>query len=241
MSVASISVDSIAENMREAVTYFANLLTGLAEGHILGLTCFGSVVGGPFDPDRQTARSALVLDEIDLEALRRIAENGLDLGKRKLAAPLIMTPDYLEQSRDTFPLELLEMQQKRTTVLGEDHFADLTFEDEHIRLQCERELKAVLLGMRQGLLAAAGRQQFIHQLELDVMPTLVRTLRGMLWLKGVREAKPAAEVLTEAEKLLDKPLDALRAGLVTTSDHGWNEFDQLYRAVAMLGEVANAW
>ena len=67
-----------------------------------------------------------------------------------------MTPAYLSGSVDSFPLELLEIQQRRAVLWGDDYFADLKLDQADVRLQCERELKRILLGMRQGLLASGG-------------------------------------------------------------------------------------
>ena len=171
----------------------------------------------------------------------RIALQGVKFGKAGITAPLIMTPDYIKTSLDTFPLELIEIGQHHLTIFGDDYFNDLNFEDKHVRLQCERELKTILIGLRQGLLAAAGREKFIGALEVDIGEALLRTLRGMLWLKGDRAAKPSAEVLAEVEKIADRKLSGVRAALDASGHHGWDEFDKLYQDVEALGEIANDW
>ena len=78
-----------------------------------------------------------------------------------------MTPDYIRSSVDTFPLELIEIQQMHLTLFSEVSFDELTFQDGHVRLQCERELKALLIGLRQVLLASAGEEKFIGVLEVE--------------------------------------------------------------------------
>ena len=49
-----------------------------------------------------------------------------------------MTKEYLQCSRDTFPLDFLEIQQINTRVLGEDLFGKLKLERHFVRLECER-------------------------------------------------------------------------------------------------------
>jgi hypothetical protein len=70
---------------------------------------------------------------------------------------------------------------------------------------------------------------------------LVRTLRGLPWLRGDREGKPAAQVLADVEKLLDRPLRGIRNALQTVSSAGWEPFEELYHDVEALGECVNAW
>lgn len=231
----------VAALMRKPVEEYARLVKELAGTNAKALTLFGAIAAGSFDASRHTVRSVLTVGRVDLSMLRRLAEHGAKLGKAHIAAPLIMTPEYVKASLDTFPLELIEIMQQHLTLFGDEYFEDLSFEDTHVRLQCERELKAVLMGLRQGLLAAAGREKFVSALEMDVGEGLMRTLRGMLWLKGKKEARPATEVLTEVEKIADRKLTGVRTALDPSAHHGWNEYESLYRDVEALGEIANAW
>ncbi len=234
-------LELVDQPMQKPLQEYAELVKEIAGVSAKALTFFGAVVSGSFDRHRHSARSVLIVDRIDLSVLRRLAEHGVKLGKAGITAPLIMTPDYISTSLDTFPLEFIEIQQRHVTIFGEDHFDDLVFQDAHVRLQCERELKVILIGLRQGLLAAAGREKFIGALEMDVAEGLMRTLRGLLWLKGQKEARPAVEVVAAVEKLADRRLPGITTALDPTARHGWSEFEGLYRDVEALGEVANEW
>ena len=76
---------------------------------------------------------------------------------------------------------------------------------------------------------------------MDIGEKLIRTMRGMLWLKGRKEAKPAEAVIAEVEALTDRRLGGVRAALDPSADHGWNEFEMLYDDVASLGNTVDAW
>ncbi|MHC4697330.1 MAG: hypothetical protein ACYTFA_11355 [Planctomycetota bacterium] len=240
MVVELAGLDRIIEPMRTPLEQYARLVADLAGSTAKGLTLFGAITTGRFDLHRHTARSALVVDRVDLGMLRRLAEHGTRLGKARIAAPLIMTADYIKASLDTFPLELIEIKQQHMTLFGEDLFADLSFDDAHVRLQCERELKVILIGLRQGLLAAAGREKLLGALEQDMGEGLMRTLRGILWLKGDRDPKPAAQVLDEIEKTTGVKLTGIRVALDPGANHGWPEFESLYADVEALEKVADA-
>ncbi len=234
-------METVIEPMRVPLDELAALLRQLAGDNANSLAVFGALAAGSFDPERHTVCSVLVLDKIDLNFLRTLAENGERLGKSRFAAPLIMTPAYIAASLDTFPLELIEIHQCHLTVFGPDHFDDLSFEDRHVRLQAERELKSILISLRQGLLAAAGRHSFLEAVEMEIGEKLVRTMRGMLWLKDSKEAKQAAAVIAEVEGLTDRRLDGVRAALDPGAAHGWAEFEKLYHDVASLGNTVDAW
>jgi hypothetical protein len=229
----------IAPFMDEPLRAFAQLIRDLGGDDALALTLFGAVLTDGFDRRQDTARSVLVVRQIDLSMLWRISEHGTKLGKDAIAAPLIMTPEYLTSSLDVFPLELLNIQQRHLVLFGTDYFNDLNFEPQHIRLQCERELKTLLIGLRQGLLAAAGKEKLLEPIELDASEGLMRTMRGILWLKSDRQPRPALEVLTAIEKLIDRKLDGLRLAIDLGAHHGWNEFVQFYRDVEALGAMVD--
>jgi hypothetical protein len=241
MGVTLAGLDRLTEAMRDPIRRYADLVSELAGANAKALTLFGAIAAGSFDMSRHTARNVLVLGQVDLGMLRRLAEHGKTLGKERIQAPLVMTPEYIKASLDTFPLEFIEIKQQHLTIFGEEYFEGLEFDDVHVRLQCERELKTTLIGLRQGLLAAAGRQKVISALEMDVGEGLMRTLRGMLWLKGKKEGMPGRQVLTEIEKMTERKLSGLHTALDPSAEHGWSEFESLYRDVETLGEIADAW
>lgn len=227
--------------MQNSIRQYTDGVKELAGGNGLALTLFGAIAAGTFDPKRHTARSVLVLQTVDLEMLRRLAKDGTRLGKARIAAPLIMTPEYINASADTFPLELIEIKQCHLCVFGEDYFEELAFHDPHIRLQCERELKTILIGMRQGLLAAAGREKLFGTIEADVAERLVRTLRGLLWLHGQKEPKPVVQALAEIETSFKRQLPGVRLAIEEGGQHGWEEFRSLYDDIEALRSLADAW
>lgn len=241
MADQTLRMDGIPEPMCGPIREYAALVRDTAGAGAKSLTLTGAIAAGTFDSARHSVRSVLVLQSIDLDMLRRFSEHGPKLGKRYIAAPLIMTDEYIKTSLDTFPLELLEISQTHITLFGDDPFADMTFDDAHIRLQCEREFKTILISLRQGLLAAAGRDKVLKAVELDIGDQLIRTLRGVLWLDGKRKSKPAADVVTEVESMAKRGMKGVRATLDVAGEHGWDQFQSLYRDVETLTEMADAW
>ncbi|MFQ5850872.1 MAG: hypothetical protein ACE5JU_09825 [Candidatus Binatia bacterium] len=241
MSTGLERLDRVIEPMRQPIQQYAEQVRALAGDNALALTLFGAIAAGSFDKTRHTVRNVLVLESVDLEMLRRLAKDGAKLGKARISAPLIMTPAYIKASLDTFPLELIEIHQCHITLFGHDHFETLSFNDAHVRLQCERELKTILIGMRQGLLAAAGREKIFAAIETNVAESLVRTLRGLLWLKDQRDAKPSAQVISEVENIIERKLPGVRDALGVSGPHGWDQFRTLYEDVETMGRIIDAW
>lgn len=234
------AVGQVTEPMQSAIRDYAALVERLAGPKLIGLTVFGAVLDEGFDASREPADSVMVLDAVDLNLLRRLAEHGPRLGGRGIAAPLVMTPEYIAKSLDTFPLEFLEIQRRRATVSGRDCFEQLEFAPQNVRLQCERELKRILIRLRQGLLAAAGRDAVLGELRRDIGRHLLRTIVGLLWLKDLREYLEVGEVFAEAEKTAGTPLTGIRKAVLLRGEHDWAEFTALYAEVEKLAGLADA-
>lgn len=228
-------MERVNPSMQKPIEEYSELVRGLAGPKALSLTVVGAVVAGTFDKSRHTVRNVLVLSSIDLDFLKQLSLQGAKLGKVRISAPLIMTPDYIKASLDTFPLELIEIQQWHETLFGEDYFRELSFEDRHVSLQCEREIKTLLIGMRQGLLASGGREKIIGAMEVDVTEQLIRTLRGVLWLKGKRAPLPAPQVVSEIEGIQGQTFQGIRSAINPSGHHGWSEFQTLYKDVEAVG------
>ena len=195
-------LDRLSADRRDVLEEFGQTLEPVFGADLLSASAFGGwLAGDPFYADAP-ARTVLVLRRIDLDALEQLAAEGVRLGQRGLAAPLIMTPAYIAASRDVFPLELLEIQQLHVMLRGEDHYAELQFDRADVRLACERELKSELIQMRQGLLAAAGLPEPLHAVCMQCAERSLRILRGVLWLKGERPAPAhAAALISRAAEL----------------------------------------
>jgi hypothetical protein len=235
----TLNLDAVPTEVRPTAELYASLVGRLAGDNLLGLTLFGVSLTDEFDPKTASISSVVVLGRVELSFLRRLADEGLKLGKNRVAAPLIMTPEYIADSLDSFPLELIEIHQMRATVLGEDHFADIDPQPEHVRLQCEREFKRILVRLRQGLLAAAGRQNVLVELLADIGQHVRRTLSGLLWLVGMREFKSGTEALSEVERISGKRFDGVRHVLRVGLPPETGTLDRLYAEIEVLARIAN--
>jgi hypothetical protein len=241
MAAEMKSLESLSPALREPVGRYARQVQEWMGTNVLELTIYGAAAAGQFHPGRHLIHNVLVLEWADLESLKWLAGELPRVRAARIAAPVVLTPDYIRASLDTFPLELLEVQQQHRTIFGDDHFASLTFEPAHVRLQCERELKTILLAMRQALLHSGGKASKITELTEQAGDGILRTLRGLLWLKGHTTATPAADVLRLVEATIKRPLVGVRELLDESARHDWTHFQNVYRDVDALGGLADQW
>jgi len=237
----SHTAQPIPLELRDRLAPYISLAQELAGSQLISLAVYGAMADQAINAKREAIGNVMVLRQVDLVLLQKLAGHGAKLGKALIRAPLIMTPEYIQSSLDTFPLELIEIQQTRVTVFGEDCFAELAFKEADVRLQCERELKTLLIGLRQGLLAAAGRSKALSMIEAGAADALGRTLRGLLWLNRTREVHTSALLLGQVEKILDRKLGGIASALSGAGSNGFDGFKRLYEDVEALGKVVDGW
>jgi len=151
-------------------------------GKLRAAVLYGSAAAADFVPGTSNYNILLVVDRLGtakLNALSKPASRWARTGNRP---PLLFTPGQLAASADVFPIELLDMRQSRRILFGEDPLAEVTIEQEHLRLQLERELKTQLLALREGYLLTDGRRRPVADLLCSSLPGFLVLFRAALRL-----------------------------------------------------------
>ncbi|MBN2131358.1 MAG: hypothetical protein JW741_17790, partial [Sedimentisphaerales bacterium] len=93
--------------------------------------------------------------------------------------------------------------------LGADPFEALRFAKQDVRLQCERELKATLIRLRQGYIAAAGNNKLVRDVLIAAAKGLAPLLRAMLWLKDSDRPQTMEATFRQGAGSFDVKLEAV--------------------------------
>jgi predicted nucleotidyltransferase len=153
------------------------------DGRLESVLLYGSAARDDFHPGRSDLNLLVVTDELDPEILRQVQPLTRKWRRRRIATPLFLSKGMITSSLDSYPLEFLSMAAAYRLLHGEDVLAGLTFQKEHVRLQCERELKSKLLLLRQNYIESAGSRELLHDLIFRSIPSLTAIFQGMLYLQ----------------------------------------------------------
>ena len=190
----------LSADVKKAVDFFLEQLQGAIGENIKSLTVVGSSLTEDYRPGQSDINTVLVLQKRNMMTLNTIAALGKLMRKKKIASPLLMTDSYIERSRDVFGVEFLDFQHLHKTVFGDDPFAEISFEKNDVRLQCERELKAILIRLRQGYISSAGNKILIRDLLIATSKSLGPIIKAMLWLKDIDRAVNFDATLEKAKE-----------------------------------------
>jgi hypothetical protein len=206
----------------------------------------GSAVLPDYDEKLSNINSLVVLKEMDLAFLSFLAPLGRKYGKQRIAAPLIMTPEYISRSLDAFPIEFLDLKLVHHTLYGPDLLRDLNIPVPALRVQCERELKTRLIHLRQGYLSSLGTKNGLRDLLIRSITGSMALFRAVIALKGAKPPLMRAEVVAALDSAAGidtgilRKLLALKAGeLSPTESEVASLFENYYHTLESLGKIVD--
>ena len=204
-------LDNIREPIREPLRLLVERLEAGLGDNLKSVSVVGSSLTQDFEPKVSDINTVVLLDTYDMPALNVVAVLAPPLSRHKISPPLLVTPFYIDRSRDVFGVEFLDFQLIHETILGEDPFAPLQFEKRAMRLQCERELKAMLVRLRQGYIAAGANRRMVRDILISTAKGLTPLLRAMLWLTDTDRPKTVDSTLRRAAGEFEVDLGAVLA------------------------------
>jgi len=242
----TLRLEGVLGQVAEPLRIFANgLMMGLGE-NLQSITVVGSSLTDEYRHRRSDINTVVVLDRETPAALKTIASFTRPMSKKRLSPALVMTASYIERSRDVFGVELLDFQLVHQTIFGGDPFAALCFDKRDVRLQCERELKATLVRLRQGYIASGGNKRLVRDILIATAKSLAPLLRAMLWLRDVERPRLAAETFRKGAAVFAANLDAAAAAgnwrherpRLSDAEIG-NAFETVYTVVNRLAGIVD--
>ena len=241
-----LKLDVLHMQIRDSIKDFAErLLTALGD-NLQSITVVGSSLTDDFKPDSSDINTILVLGKQNLASLNAIASLAKPMRRKRISPPLLMTQSYIERSRDVFGVELLDFQLAHETIMGDDPFTSLKFDKKDVRLQCERELKAMLIRLRQGYIAAAANKKLVRDILISTAKGMLPLLRAMLWLKDIDRTARTESTLGKAAKDYSIDMNSLTTALkwrhekVRLSETEMeNAYESVYSVVEQLSDIVD--
>lgn len=241
-----LNLEKIKPVARERIKPFLEEILSKHTEKIHSIHVTGTAVTDNFDPKTSDVNSIFVLKEMDLKFLELIAPMGRKYGKTKVAAPLIMTPEYIKSSLDVFPVEFLNFRLIHATVIGEDILENIEISRMDLRHQCERELKSKLIWLRQGYLSSLGNSKTLTESFVNSITGYIPLFRGIIVLLGKEPPVKHGDVLSELAEasgvntyVFAKVLKEKREKIKLSIEELNTIFEDYYAATEKLGNLVD--
>ena len=192
----------------------------------------GSVLTEGFDPRHSQINVLVVARDLPGPRLDAVARALPAQRRQPLIEPLFLTRRQIERSLDSFPIEWIEIQERRLRIEGDDVFGGIEVPRTYLRLQCEHELRAKHIRLRQTYL--------LHHTDAAVLARALRAcasgfatlLRTLLRLRGEAPPADAARVIQRVADLYGVDAQGLLAAHLfryASRRHKADEVLALYR------------
>jgi predicted nucleotidyltransferase len=242
--MSDITLEKLSPVVAERLKPFIEEILGTYTDNIHSVHVVGSAVTGDFDAKTSDINSIFVLKVMDLKFIELIAPFGKKYKKKGVAAPLIMTPDYITRSLDVFPLEFLDFKLMHETVFGEDILKDIEINGVDLRHQCEREIKSKLIGLRQGYISSEGDRRLLTERFVSSITGYMPLFRGIIFLMKKEPPLRKYEVITDLYASTDintdifrKILDLKKGKLKLSKDELNTVFEEYYATTEKIGKM----
>ena len=222
-------------------------MLALHAANIHSIHIVGSAVIPDYNEKVSDINSVVVLHKMDFAFIEFLAPLGKKYGRQKIAAPLVMTPEYINDSLDAFPVEFLDFKLIHRAIYGPDLFAGLLIVPANLRLQCERELKTKLIHLRQGYISSLGKKDLLSELLTRSFTGSMALFRAVLSLLGKEPPIPRQQVIQSVKEALGVDTEifekilAIKSNTFKPSEQDLHAlFKQYYNALETTGTIVNA-
>jgi predicted nucleotidyltransferase len=177
-----------------AERFSAELREELRE-ELLAVVLYGSAARGEYHAAHSDLNLLVVVRRVDGGVLRRLAASARRWSEAGNPPPLLMGEAELRGSADVFPIEYADLLEARRVLDGEDPLTGLGVDAEHLRLQCEHELKGKQLQLRERYLLVSDDPEQLGELLVRSCSTFIVLFRAALRAAGERVPATAREVV----------------------------------------------
>ena len=244
--MADLNLERLNPGAAKKITPFFDEILDKYGDRIHSIYVTGTAITDDYNEKASDVNSVFVLKEMDLKFLELLAPLGKKYRKQKVAAPLIMTPGYIETSLDVFPVEFLNFKLIHSVIYGEDILEGIEINRMDLRHQCEREIKTKLIRLRQGYISSLGDRKMLTQGLADSITGDIPLFRGIIALLGKESPVKQSEVITALSgaagintDIFAKVLREKRENAKLSVEELNTIFEEYYTATEKLGKIIN--
>lgn len=186
---------------RKRAQEFAETLVDRYGEDLVSVVLYGSAARGDYREGISDLNVLVLLRTLNPELLRRGTEITRSWAEEGNPPPLMFSEAEWHASADVFPIEFGDINDAHIVLHGIDPFVGMEIDWEHLRLQCEHELKSKQIQLREQYMLLATDPASVGQLLTHSFPTFLTLFRAALRVAGAEAPRePEAAIAAVAER-----------------------------------------
>lgn len=214
---------SLPEKLKDTLNEFIIRLKNTYGEELISVVLYGSSASGEFTTRYSNVNLLVILKDTSLDNLNKISTL-ITRHKFQMIKPLFFSEGYIKRSIDVFPIEFLDMKENHIVLHGKDVLSSLAIDIKNLRFQCEQELKAKLVNIKDAYLRIRNKQELKRLLFIS-FTSIIHILRNLVRLKGNSPSYLKEDVLKDISKEFNidttnfnKILNAKKKNLILSSE-----------------------
>jgi hypothetical protein len=163
---------------------------------LLSVILYGAEARGDHYESVQDLYLLIVLKDLELETLAPLRNPIKRWLKKGNPMPRFFSPSLIADASDVFSIEFLDIAGHHRLLHGDDPFTDMDVSTQHLRLQCERELREKLMRLQEAYVEVRGRDADLKRLLAGSYLAFVDIFRGCLRLHAKEVPAHADDIVT---------------------------------------------
>ena len=193
----SLKLEGARPDIRVVIQPYLMKLLDLHKENIVSIVLYGSATGKYFIPKKSDINLAVVFKDLQLQQLKN-SLSAVNSGiSKRITAPLFLSLSRIETSKDTFPIEFIEIKENNILVYGKDVFSGLKIDEANLRLFCKREIEGKLIRIRQAYLEIGLKKKGVEELMKESLNSLIPVFRALLRQKPQKPPVDKEQILIE--------------------------------------------
>jgi hypothetical protein len=190
----------MSQDLDQTLRHFAEDVKGIYVENLLAIILYGSAASADYVEGRSNINFLVLLTEVTPDELKKCTGRLPEWHKKGISTPLFLDPPYVRSSVDVFPMEFLDMKQRYRLLFGQDFLQGIEVDLEHLRFQCEQELKGKMLKLRQLYLEKSGSEKQLATLLAKSISSFTVHFRALLHLKGISPPHSVDEIFASISR-----------------------------------------
>lgn len=178
------TLERLSRKTKEELKRFCLGLIQTLKDDLLGLILYGSALREDYNHKHSDINILVLVKEINVPLLKKVAPLVERANSRALIEPIFLTPNYIKNSTDTFPVEYLDIKRQHLLLYGEDPFEELDIRAEDLRIQVEREWKLNYIRLQQAYFRSYKSGNALKQVIKKSFNSFSHLLSALFYLRG---------------------------------------------------------
>ena len=151
---------------------------------LISVILYGSAAFGEFHDRISDINLLVILSEFNAVDLKNAYPAIKKWKKTGNPLPIFMNKHELFDSCDIYPLEYADIRERHKILYGENFLDKISLDKDDLRLQCERELRNLILKLRQNYLANSNDKKATERMLKKSLSSIIAIFRVILRIQG---------------------------------------------------------